>query len=69
MKNNKSVIIPLLIVLVVASIILATNFSSSSFGQKKTNSDLVGFNYIRKFDSNGKFITSWGSKGTGDGQF
>jgi DNA-binding beta-propeller fold protein YncE len=26
-------------------------------------------NGIQKFDSNGKFITKWGSTGTGDGQF
>ena len=26
-------------------------------------------NQIQKFDSNGKFITKWGSEGTGDGQF
>jgi tripartite motif-containing protein 71 len=26
-------------------------------------------NRIQKFDSTGKFITEWGSKGTGDGQF
>ena len=24
---------------------------------------------IQKFDSNGNFITKWGSKGTGDGEF
>ena len=24
---------------------------------------------VSKFDSNGKFITSWGSKGSGNGQF
>ena len=24
---------------------------------------------IQKFDSNGTFITKWGSEGTGDGQF
>ena len=29
----------------------------------------LGNNRIQKFDSNGKFITKWGSKGTGDGQF
>ena len=28
-----------------------------------------GNNRIQKFDSNGNFITKWGSKGTGDGQF
>jgi len=26
-------------------------------------------NSIQKFTSDGKFITSWGSEGTGDGQF
>jgi tripartite motif-containing protein 71 len=26
-------------------------------------------NSIQKFDSDGNFITSWGSEGTGDGQF
>ena len=26
-------------------------------------------NRVQKFDTNGKFIKSWGSKGTGDGQF
>jgi DNA-binding beta-propeller fold protein YncE len=68
MKNNKSVIIILSIV-IITSIILATNFSSFSFGQEKTNTKIIGFNHIRKFDSNGKFITSWGSKGSGNGQF
>jgi tripartite motif-containing protein 71 len=24
---------------------------------------------VQKFDNNGKFITSWGSEGSGDGQF
>jgi hypothetical protein len=28
-----------------------------------------GNNRIQKFDSNGKFITKWGSPGSGDGQF
>ena len=26
-------------------------------------------NRIQKFDSNGNFITKWGTEGTGDGQF
>jgi hypothetical protein len=29
----------------------------------------LGFKSIKKFDSNGEFITSWGSEGYGDGQF
>ncbi len=28
-----------------------------------------GNHRIQKFDSNGNFITKWGSYGTGDGQF
>ena len=28
-----------------------------------------GNNRIQKFDSNGNFITKWGTPGTGDGQF
>ena len=28
-----------------------------------------GNNRIQKFDSNGKFITKWGTIGSGDGQF
>ena len=31
--------------------------------------NLCGFHHIKKFDSNGKLITSWGEKGNGDGQF
>jgi len=27
------------------------------------------FDHIKKFDSNGNFITKWGSNGTKDGQF
>ena len=33
------------------------------------NLNLCGFHHIKKFDSNGKLITSWGEKGNGDGQF
>lgn len=28
-----------------------------------------GNNRIQKFDSNGNYITKWGTQGTGDGQF
>jgi tripartite motif-containing protein 71 len=28
-----------------------------------------GFNSIKKFDSDGNFVTQWGERGTGDGQF
>jgi 6-bladed beta-propeller len=31
--------------------------------------NLCDFHRIKKFDSNGKLITSWGEKGNGDGQF
>jgi tripartite motif-containing protein 71 len=29
----------------------------------------MGLNRIQKFDSNGKFITKWGSTGSNNGQF
>jgi DNA-binding beta-propeller fold protein YncE len=29
----------------------------------------AGNNRVQKFDSNGKFITKWGTAGSGDGQF
>jgi DNA-binding beta-propeller fold protein YncE len=41
---------------------------SSVEGDRESNNPL-GFKSIKKFDSNGKFITSWGSEGYGDGQF
>src|SRR5918996_2734082 len=36
---------------------------------KNDNNNPLGFKSIKKFDSDGNFITSWGSEGTGDGQF
>src|SRR5918992_1313425 len=33
------------------------------------NNNPPGFKSIKKFDSDGKFITKWGSEGTGNGQF
>src|SRR5688572_16315091 len=33
------------------------------------NNNPLGFKSIKKFDSNGNFITSWGTEGTGHGQF
>jgi hypothetical protein len=30
---------------------------------------LCDFHSVRMFDANGNLITSWGTKGTGDGQF
>lgn len=65
MRDNKSFIIILLIVVII-SIMISTNFSFS-FGQEKTNTKNIDFNHIRKFDSNGKFITKWGSEGRDDG--
>jgi hypothetical protein len=31
--------------------------------------NLCDFHSVKKFDSKGNFITSWGTKGTGDSQF
>src|SRR3954471_17948888 len=70
MKNNKSILI-ILSILLITSIILTTNFSSSSFSQNDntTNTTQGGFNHIKKFDSDGKLITSWGQTGSSQGQF
>jgi hypothetical protein len=35
----------------------------------KNNNNPRGFKSIKKFDSNGNFITSWSTEGTGDSQF
>ena len=53
MKNNKSIMIALSIVLI-TSIILATNFSSFSFSQEEETeaAPIGGFDHIKKFDSN-----------------
>jgi hypothetical protein len=36
---------------------------------QQSTSDLCNFHSVKKFDSNGNFIRSWGTKGTRDGQF
>ena len=57
---------------VIALIIFAITFTQYSLAQEKeeeTNARLSNFNHIKKFTSDGKFITSWGSEGDGDGQF
>jgi DNA-binding beta-propeller fold protein YncE len=40
-----------------------------SVEEETENNNPLGFKSIKKFDSNGKSITSWGSEGYGDGQF
>src|SRR5919106_258097 len=67
MKNNKSVIVILSIVLVTSA--LLTTIPSLSFGQKETDTHAGNFDHIKVFDSNGKLISSWGPTGSGDGQF
>jgi DNA-binding beta-propeller fold protein YncE len=52
---------------------LQHGFSSVEVEIEKKNNDNSnnppGFKSIKKFDSNGKFITSWGIEGTDDGQY
>ena len=43
--------------------------TSESEGAGPITDDLLGFHYVKKFDSNGTLISSWGTKGTGPGQF
>jgi hypothetical protein len=40
---------------------------SSIEGEETEKNNPPGFNPIQKFDSDGNFITSWGSEGDGDG--
>ena len=42
---------------------------SSVEEQETEKNNPPGFKSIKKFDSDGNFITSWGTEGTGDGQF
>jgi hypothetical protein len=65
--TNKLVILSTVIEL----IIFAITFTQYSVAQEKeeTNARLSNFNHIKKFDSDGQFITTWGTEGTGDGQF
>src|SRR5215207_3595069 len=56
-----------------ASLIFAIFIDSSyvafATGVQTSTSDLCNFHSVKKFDKNGKFITSWGTRGTGQGQF
>jgi hypothetical protein len=42
---------------------------SSIEGEETEENNPPGFKSIQKFDSDGNFITSWGSEGDGDGEF
>jgi hypothetical protein len=42
---------------------------SSVEEETQNNNNPPGFKSIKKFDSDGKFITSWGSEGDDDSQF
>ena len=51
----------------------ALSKSNSRDNDNNNNNDdtqsIANFHHIKKFDSNGKLIYSWGIKGTGDGEF
>ncbi len=44
-------------------------FSSVEEETENNSNNPPGFKSIKKFDSNGNFITSWGTEGYADGQF
>jgi hypothetical protein len=44
-------------------------FSSIEEEQETEKNNPPGFKSIKKFDSDGNFITKWGSEGDGDDQF
>src|SRR5215204_1402728 len=50
-----------------------SNSNSKENNNNKNNQDdtqsIENFHHIKKFDSNGKIMSRWGIKGTGDGEF
>ncbi|HKG72379.1 MAG TPA: hypothetical protein VKA87_10790, partial [Nitrososphaeraceae archaeon] len=63
--TNKLVILSTVIALIIFMISF-TQYSLAQ-GKEETDASRSNFNDIKKFDSNGKFITRWGSEGDGDG--
>ena len=55
-----------ILVFLISMMQLQHRFSSI---EEETKNNPPGFKSIKKFDSDGKFITSWGSEGDDDGEF
>ncbi len=53
----------------VCSPIYIAKSANSTSRQISENNSLPGFHAVKKFDTNGKLVAAWGTKGTGDGQF
>src|ERR671910_1419683 len=65
--TNKLVILSTVIALIIFTISF-TQYSLAQGKEEETDARRSNFNDIKKFDSDGKFITtSWGSEGDGDG--
>jgi len=67
-KALVSISIMVIIIVFTSAVVVSLVPLSSVEGDRESNTPL-GFKSIKKFDSNGKSITSWGSEGYGDGQF
>jgi flagellar basal body-associated protein FliL len=67
-KALVSISIMVIIIAFTSAVVVSLVPLSSVEGDRESNNPL-GFKSIKKFDSDGKFITSWGSEGYGDGQF
>jgi hypothetical protein len=67
-KALVSISIMVIIIAFTSAVVVSLVPLSSVEGDRESNNPL-GFKSIKKFDSNGKSITSWGSEGYGDGQF
>jgi DNA-binding beta-propeller fold protein YncE len=67
-KTLVSISIMVIIIASTSAVVVSLVPFSSVEGSRGSNNP-PGFKSIKKFDSNGKFITSWGTEGTGDGQF
>ena len=68
-KALVSISIMLIIIASTSTVVVVSLVPLSSVEGDRENNNPLGFKSIKKFDSDGKFITSWGSEGTGDGQF
>jgi hypothetical protein len=49
--------------------LVSQSFFFLAIAQECENLNFCGFHHIKKFDTNGRLIASWGGKGTRNGQF
>jgi hypothetical protein len=66
----KTAVLALLILFVTSALVFVSLESRSLVASgQESEQNLCDFHRVKKFDTQGNLITSWGTKGTGDGQF